>query len=249
MHAGRSPNMCLLSKFAPSRRSLLLFAGSALLRQFGNGIVEVKEVKGQPTQPTPDNLLLPGAALARLLKGNDRYVRGEPRADDFKRERPVLLGGQNPYAAVLTCADSRVAPERVFDSGPGDLFVCRVAGNFAGDGTLDMEYAVSVLNTPLIVVLGHDHCGTIDDTIRSLHQDKPTHGQISCLVNSLAPAVTASLGNEVDAFAEATRRNVIDNVNKLKSSGPILNAAVAQNRLKVVGALYRIETGKVDIVN
>ncbi|RXH36687.1 carbonic anhydrase [Bradyrhizobium nanningense] len=236
-----------LTKFSRSRRSLLLFGASTVFLGLGNRIADVKEAKGRPK---PDNLIAPDAALKRLLKGNEQYVQGELRVNDFRRERPVLVEGQNPYAAVLTCADSRVPPELVFQSGLGDLFVCRVAGNFANDDTLaSMEYAVSVLNTPLILVLGHDHCGAIDATIKSLHQDKPPLGHISFLVKALAPSVKASLERGDDILAKAIRQNVIDNVNKLKSTGPILNAAVEQNRLKVVGGLYRLETGKVEIVS
>ncbi|MDA9409706.1 carbonic anhydrase [Bradyrhizobium sp. CCBAU 45384] len=247
MHAPHSPNLYHLAKIARSRRSLLAFAALAVSLRFGNSILDAKEAKGPPK---PDNLLGPDAALKRLLKGNDRFVQGASRVDDFRRERPVLVEGQNPYAAVLSCADSRVAPELIFDSGLGDLFVCRVAGNFASDDTLaSMEYAVAVLNTPLILVLGHDHCGAIDATIKSLQQDKPPPGHISSLVTALAPAVKASLQQAGDTFAHAARQNVIDNVNKLRSTGPILNAAVEQNRLKVVGGLYRIDTGKVDIVS
>ncbi|SFK28816.1 carbonic anhydrase [Bradyrhizobium sp. Gha] len=246
MHADHPPNMDHLTKFARSRRALLSFGVSTVFLGLGRNIVDAKEAKGQPK---PDNQLAPDAALQRLLKGNDRYVQGEPRVDDFRRERPVLVEGQNPYAAVLTCADSRVPPELVFDSGLGDLFVCRVAGNFANDDTLaSMEYAVSVLNTPLILVLGHDNCGAVDATIKSLHQNRPPPGHISSLVKALAPSVKASLEQDGDIFAKAIRQNVIDNVNKLRSTGPILNAAIEQNRLKVVGGLYQFETGKVDIV-
>ncbi|MDA9463134.1 carbonic anhydrase [Bradyrhizobium sp. CCBAU 53415] len=247
MHASRSPNMPYLTKIAPSRRSLLLFAVSAVCLRLGNNIVNAKEAKAPPK---PDNLLSPDAALKRLMEGNDRYVQGASRGDDFKRERPILVDGQNPYAAVLSCADSRVAPELVFDTGLGDLFVCRLAGNFANDDTLaSMEYAVAVLNTPLILVLGHDHCGAIDATIKSLHDGKPPPGHISSLVAALAPAVKGSRQQTGDTFADATQQNVIDNVNKLKSTGPILNAAVEQNRLKVVGGLYRLDTGRVDLLS
>ncbi|PPQ17289.1 carbonic anhydrase [Bradyrhizobium sp. AC87j1] len=245
MHAGHSPTY--LTKIAPSRRSLLQFAISSVCLPLGNNIVAAKEAK---TPPKPDNQISPETALNRLMEGNDRYVQGVSRSDDFKRERPVLADGQNPYAAVLSCADSRVAPELVFGSGLGDLFVCRVAGNFANDDTLaSMEYAVAVLNTPLILVLGHDHCGAIDATIKSLHDDKPPPGHISSLVAALAPAVKVSRQQTGDTFVLATRQNVIDNVNKLKSTGPILNTAVEQNRLKVVGGLYRLDTGRVDLLS
>jgi len=247
MQAGHSPNTPYLTKFASSRRSLLLFAVSAACLRLGNNIVHAKEAEAPPK---PDNLLSPDAALKRLMEGNDRYVQGASRRDDFQRERRVLVDGQNPYAAILSCADSRVAPELVFGSGLGDLFVCRLAGNFANDDTLaSMEYAVAVLNTPLILVLGHDHCGAIGATIKSLQDNKPPPGHISSLVAALAPAVNVTRQQRGDRFAEATQQNVIDNVNKLKSTGPILNAAVEQNRLKVVGGLYRLDTGRVDLMS
>lgn len=105
--------------------------------------------------PKPENQLSPDAALKRLLKGNERYVEGVMARHDFKREREALVGGQNPYAAVLSCADSRIAPEYAFDSSRGDLFVCRAAGNFGSDEmTASLEYAVAALGTPLILVLG-----------------------------------------------------------------------------------------------
>nr|QIG94493.1 carbonic anhydrase [Bradyrhizobium sp. 6(2017)] len=231
----------------PSRRSLLLFTMSAVGMLLADHIVEAKESK---PRPKPDNLLSPDAALKRLMEGNDRYVQGASQGHDFKRERRVLVGGQNPYAAVLGCADSRIAPELAFDSGLGDLFVCRLAGNFVNEDTLaSMEYAVAVLNTPLIVVLGHDHCGAVDATIKALNDDKPPLGHIPSLVAALAPAVKESRQQGGDTFANATRQNVIDNVNKLRLAGPVLNRAVEQNRLMVVGGLYRLDTGRVDLLS
>ncbi|VIO69925.1 Carbonic anhydrase 2 [Bradyrhizobium ivorense] len=249
MHADRSPNISRSLMIKPSRRSLLLslFAFSTVGMRLGDNIVNANEAK---RRPKPDNLLSPDAALRRLVEGNDRFVQGASRGGDFERERQILVDGQNPYAAVLSCADSRIAPELAFDSGLGDLFVCRLAGNFANDVTIaSMEYAVAVLNTPLILVLGHDHCGAIDATIKSLNDDKPAPGHIPSLVAALAPAVRKSRQQTGDPFANAIRQNVTDNVDKLKSAGPILNAAVEQNRLKVVGGLYRLDTGRVDLLN
>jgi carbonic anhydrase len=183
------------------------------------------------------------------MAGNERYIEGVARRHDFKHEREALVGGQNPYAAILSCADSRIAPEYAFDSGRGDLFVCRVAGNFATDETVaSLEYAIAVLNVPLILVLGHDACGAVDATIKSLKDDKPLPGHMPTLVTGLAPAVKAvaqQTGNQLD---NAIRQNVIDTVAKLKSAAPILNAAVDQNKLKVVGGIYRLKDGRVDMV-
>ncbi|MCP3470246.1 carbonic anhydrase [Bradyrhizobium sp. CCGUVB1N3] len=229
---------------APSRRSMILFAASALA--FGSTAF-AKETK---TPPKPQNVVSPDAALKRLMDGNARYVDGVTRRHDFKHERGALAAGQNPYAAVLSCADSRIAPEYAFDTGRGDLFVCRVAGNFAGNETIaSMEYAVAVLNTPLILVLGHDSCGAVDATLKALKDNKSPPGHIPSLVEAIAPAAKAAMQQGGDALDAAIRQNVIDNVAKLKSAAPILNAAVEQGKLKVVGGIYRLATGTVDLIS
>lgn len=228
----------------PSRRSVMMFAASALGLMLA-GTANAKE----KTPPKPENVLSPDAALKRLMEGNARYVDGTSRRHDFKHEREALVGGQNPYAAILSCADSRIAPEYAFDSARGDLFVCRVAGNFANDDTVaSMEYGVAVLGVPVILVLGHDNCGAVDATIKSLKDNKPPPGHIPSLVNALAPAVKASAQQSGNPLDNAIRQNVIDTVAKLKSAAPILNAAVEQNKLKLVGGIYRLATGKVELV-
>jgi carbonic anhydrase len=229
-----------------SRRAVLgLVATSTIGLAFG-GAAMAKEVK---TPPKPQNALSPEASLERLLKGNHRYVEGLSRRHDFKHEREALTSGQNPYAGILGCADSRIAPEYAFDSGRGDLFVCRVAGNFANDDTVaSMEYAVAILGTPLLLVLGHDACGAVDATIKSLKDNTVLPGHLPSLVAALAPAVKAVSQHEGNPLDNAIRQNVIDNVAKLKSATPILSAAVEQGKLKVVGGIYRLADGRVDMV-
>ncbi|HEX3114912.1 MAG TPA: carbonic anhydrase [Bradyrhizobium sp.] len=205
-----------------------------------------KEIKAPPK---PQNVLSPDAALERLRQGNSRYVKGLALRHDFKHEREALAGGQNPYAAILSCADSRIAPEYAFDSGRGDLFVCRVAGNFASTETIaSLEYAVAVLAVPLILVLGHDSCGAVDATIKSLKDEKPLPGHMPSLVEAIAPSVKAVRQQGGDTLDNAIRQNVIDNVAKLGLAAPILNAAVEQRKLRVVGGIYRLANGKVDMV-
>jgi carbonic anhydrase len=234
----------------PSRRSILLFGASSvgvLLAGAADAKEKEKEKKKKP--PKPQNVLAPDAALERLRQGNSRYVEGVSLRHDFKHEREALAGGQNPYAAILSCADSRIAPEYAFDSGRGDLFVCRVAGNFANtDMIASLEYAVAVLGVPLILVLGHDSCGAIDATIKSLKDDKPLPGHMPSLVDAIAPSVKAVSGQGGDVLGNAIRQNVIDNVAKLNSATPILNAAVEARKLRVVGGIYRLKDGKVDMV-
>jgi carbonic anhydrase len=205
--------------------------------------------KEKKPPPKPQNVLSPDAALDRLMKGNGRYVKGDSRPHDFKSEREALAGGQNPFAAILSCADSRIAPEYAFDSGRGDLFVCRVAGNFANDDTVaSLEYANAILNTPLFMVLGHESCGAVDATIKSLKDNTTLPGHLPSLVAAIAPAVKASMDQPGDLLRNATRRNVLDNVAKLKSATPILSEAVAKGKIKVVGGIYRLGDGKVELI-
>lgn len=239
--------LCQQKQNLVSRRTFGLFTMSSAALLLASGAT-AKEKEKQP--PKPENQLSPDAALKRLLKGNERYVEGVMQRHDFKREREALVGGQNPYAAVLSCADSRIAPEYAFDSSRGDLFVCRVAGNFAADETVaSLEYAVAVLNTPLILVLGHESCGAVDATIKSLKDDKPLPGHLPSLVQALAPAVKAVSAKGGDVLNNAIRQNVIDNVAKLRSATPILSAAVNDKKLQVVGGIYRLGNGKVELVS
>src|SRR5450755_2189579 len=242
--------ICRLENLAhqaqPSRRGVLQLFGAAAA---GVALAGAAHAKDDKKPPKPQNVVSPDAALELLMKGNKRYVEGESRRHDFKREREALVGGQNPYAAVLSCADSRIAPEYAFDSGRGDLFVCRVAGNFANDDTVaSLEYGVAVLNSPLILVLGHDSCGAVDATIKSLKDNTTLPGHLPSLVAAIAPAVKAVSQQGGDTLANATRQNVIDNVAKLASATPILGAAVEQKKLKVVGGIYRLKDGRVDMV-
>jgi carbonic anhydrase len=233
-----------IQKLGPSRRSLL-GAAAATMGLLLAGAADAKE----KAAPKPQNVLTPDASLKRLLKGNSRYVEGVAVRHDFRHEREALAGGQNPYAAILSCADSRIAPEYAFDSGRGDLFVCRVAGNFANPESIaSLEYAVAELGTPLIFVLGHDRCGAIDATIKSLKDGTTLPGHLPSLVEALAPSVKAVSQQGGDTLANAIRQNVIDNVAKLRGAGPILSAAVEQGKLKVVGGIYRLRDGRVEMV-
>jgi carbonic anhydrase len=229
-----------------SRRQLLQWGAAAAPAFALAGPAAAKEAK---SPPKPQNDISPGAALDRLMKGNARYVEGVTRRHDFKSEREALVGGQNPYASILSCADSRIAPEYAFDSSRGDLFVCRVAGNFANDdGIASLEYGVTILNSPLILVLGHDNCGAVSATIKSLKDGTTLPGHLPSLVSNIAPAVKASADQPGDKFANATRQNVIDNVAKLKSATPILSVALEQGKLKIVGGIYRLDSGRVELV-
>jgi len=229
-----------------ARRNFLQLAGSGLAAGLAAPRAFAKQTKAPPK---PENVLSPDAALDRLMKGNTRYVEGITRRHDFRHEREPLAQGQNPFAAVLSCADSRIAPEFCFDTARGDVFVCRVAGNFADEEIIaSFEYAVSVLNAPLIVVLGHDACGAVDATIKSLKDNTSLPGHLPALVHALTPAVQAVQGKPGDLLANAIRANVAMNVDRLKTTTPILKAAVDDNKLRVVGGVYELKTGRVALL-
>ncbi len=228
------------------RRNFLKLAGSAAL---GLGLAANLQAASNSAPPKPQNVLTPDEALDYLIKGNKRYVKGTTRRHDFQAERLALALGQNPYAGILSCADSRVAPELAFDTGRGDLFVCRVAGNFCNkDNMASFEYAVSVLGTPLLVVLGHQSCGAISSTIKAVKEGVDFPGHIPHLIKSLRPAVTRVLHEPGDLLENSIRNNVLLNVAKLKEATPIISKAVDANKVRVAGAIYELETGQIRFI-
>lgn len=239
-------------RFIARREALSLGLGLTALFASPTGAVAkskkpAKAAKPQP--PKPQNVLSPEEALARLKEGNARYVSGHAKRHDFVAEREALVGGQNPYSGILSCADSRIAPEYAFDSGRGDLFVVRVAGNFVNpDNIASFEFAVDVLKTPLILVLGHEACGAIKATISSIQDKSTLPGHLPSLVAALTPAVEAVANAPGDLLVNATEENVRRNVEALKTATPILSAAVGEKRLMVVGGVYRLATGRVEMI-
>jgi len=229
-----------------ARRTVLKLAAAA---SAGLTFVPHAFAQGAKAPPKPENVLSPDAALDRLMKGNARYVEGVSRRHDFSHEREPLRTGQNPFAGVLSCADSRIAPEYCFDTGRGDVFVCRVAGNFASDEIVaSLEYAVQVLNAPLIMVLGHDACGAVDATVKSIKDGTTLPGHLPSLVAAISPAVKAVQGEPGDLLDNAIRRNVTLNVDKLRAAGPILSKFVDDKKVRIVGGLYKLASGKVELL-
>jgi carbonic anhydrase len=230
----------------PRRAVLSLGVGFATVLAGSIGLA-AKEKKA-PVKP--ENVLSSEQALARLMAGNQRYVQGVAKRHDFIAEREALLAGQNPYAGILSCADSRIAPEYAFDTSRGDLFVVRVAGNFLNtDNLASFEYAVEALKTPLLMVLGHESCGAIQSAVSSIQGRTTPPGHLPSLIANLAPTVDAALSLPGNLLENATRENVRRNVAALKTATPILSAAVNENRVIVVGAIYRLRTGQVEILD
>jgi carbonic anhydrase len=228
------------------RRDFLAWGGAAMA-----SLALARDGFAAPPKAPPkkENILSPDAALKRLMMGNERYVEGVSKRHDFKHEREALSKGQNPFAGILSCADSRVAPEYAFDTARGDLFVCRVAGNFLNtDVVASFEYAVSVLHTPLLMVLGHESCGAVDAAITSIRDGTTLPGHLPSLVEAIGPAVKDTQGKPGDALANAIKQNVLLNVEKLKTATPIVEMFVSEKKVRVVGAIYNLEDGSIDLV-
>jgi carbonic anhydrase len=231
----------------PRRRRFLGLAAAGLsLAPFSKPTLAAETT----APPKPGNVLSPDAAFNELMQGNRRYAQGLTRRHDFQTERAALATGQNPYASILSCADSRVATEFAFDSFRGDLFVARVAGNFVNDDNLaTFEYGVAVLNVPLLMVLGHSACGAVSSTIKSIDTNTTLPGHLPSLVAALAPAVKVARGQPGDLLTNAVKANVQLNVERLKTATPILSKAVEEKKLLVVGGYYDFSTGVVSLVN
>lgn len=188
--------------------------------------------------------LTPEAALQQLLDGNQRFAEG--RLTSFDEDLQVLksktVEKQEPFAAVLSCADSRVPVELVFDQSIGHLFVTRVAGNIATSAMIaSLEYGVAVLGTKAVMVLGHTNCGAVKASIEA----KAVPGQISALYPYIRPAVDQAGGN----LESAIKANAKIQAGLLRQSSPVLAEAIKQNRLKIVAGYYDLATGKVSVLD
>lgn len=185
-------------------------------------------------------------ALEQLLDGNQRFVANAVKRPHQNLERrKELTKGQAPFAIILTCSDSRVSPEVIFDQGLGDLFVIRNAGNLVDDHTLgSLEYAVEHLHASLVVVMGHGKCGAVSAAVGGGHAP----GHIHSVVESIEPAVEQSKdqpGDKIDNAIRANAKRMADIINRVE---PILNEAVKAGKLKVVAACYDLDSGEVKII-
>ena len=192
--------------------------------------------------------------LDRLKAGNERFVSGDISHQKLlsHQERAAMAGDQNPFAIVLGCSDSRVPAEMVFDQGLGDLFVIRVAGNIVSPSQVgSVEFAAERYDCPVVVVLGHSHCGAIQATIDTLmNPDQPPSSNLMSIVNRVRPSVEILLQTELKndlkkLSGHAVRSNVFASVNQLRHGSAVLENLIEQGKLIVVGAEYSLETGRV----
>lgn len=193
-----------------------------------------------------DDTMTPDQAFARLQEGNAHFVAGTTtHPQEWNHRLATLAEGQKPWVIVLACSDSRVPPELLFDTGLGEVFVMRVAGNTAQPVVVgSIEYAVSHLGSPLLVVLGHEQCGAVSAALQTPNPaDAP--GDLPAVLTPIAPVAKQFHGYSPKILDEAVHANVAHVVQQLNASSAIIAPAVQAGKLKIVGGYYDFETGKV----
>jgi carbonic anhydrase len=200
-----------------------------------------------PTHPDQPSVA-PTEAISKLKEGNGRYTSGNLQHPGQTAERRTELANtQSPFAAIVSCSDSRVPPEIVFDQGLGDLFVVRVAGNVINnEGLGSIEYTVDHLGTRLILVLGHQSCGAVKAAKETIAAKGRAPGHIQSLVTAIKPAVEATAKDDLETTIKANVKSV---VRALRSSTPILKAEVDSGKIQVVGGYYSLDTGAVTFLD
>lgn len=213
--------------------------------------VDAEELAEMRLPPPSD----PEEALERLLNGNQLFVSEYFEIGDLRRGLPHRLSiaeNQAPFALIVGCADSRVSPELLFNTGLGDLFVVRVVGHIVDPRcfsvTGSIEYAVHELHVPLVMVLGHERCGAVKAAIRVVQEDVDFADAIDAVAEAIRPVVERVSQQPGDLVALAVESNVRHAVNQLKTSMPVLDQPLMDGRLKIVGAVYDLDTGRVRLV-
>ena len=239
-----------------SRRSWLGLAGVAVAGATLAACDSSSE-KGESDDSTPTpsfepraTITDPDVALDELRRGNERYVAAEmEHPGQHPKARVAVAGGQEPFATIVSCSDSRVPPELLVDQGFGDLFVVRVAGNVIGRSELgSVEFAVGALRTPLVVVVGHQSCGAVDATIDSVEHGTRPEGAIADIVDLIAPAVPVAKSRPGDDLLDKAVRANAELARDTLAKSPVLAKAVQAGKLKVVAAYYDLKNGKFEIL-
>lgn len=242
----------MMSKKSGERLSLLVGFGAVAIALFAGCSSSDKGKSEVPPDSSAteaaDVSVDPGTkAWNTLMAGNARYVANRPaRADDSPARRMELVSGQAPLAVVLSCSDSRVPPEIVFDEGLGRLFVIRVAGNTADQAAIgSIEYAVSELNVPLVVVMGHERCGAVKAAVSVADTGQQPPGHMGAFADPIVPAVTAAKAHGGDIAEMTMEENVRLVVAQLQNTQPVLATAVHDGKVRIVGCKYELESGRV----
>ncbi|MBW4542052.1 MAG: carbonic anhydrase [Myxacorys chilensis ATA2-1-KO14] len=218
--------------------------GAAMLVAGSDLVWHVKQVQAGEL-PSTNSALNPDAALQKLIEGNQRFTEHHPEYPDQSQARlQEVAQAQHPFATILSCADSRVPAEIIFDQGIGDIFDVRIAGNIATSEALgSIEYAVALLNTPVLMVLGHERCGAVTAAVKN----EALPGEIGSFVKAILPAVDRVKGQSGDTIDNVVIANVSYQIEQLKRSS-LLMERVESGKLKIVGGRYDLDTGRVKTI-
>ncbi len=228
---------------AAGRRDFVKFGAAGLAAIMLAGAMRLaRAAEGAPTSLTPDE------ALAALKSGNERYVsQPELCAIDLAQQRASVAGHQAPWATIIACADSRVPPELVFGGrGLGELFVARNAGNLVDTATLGtVEYGAAVLGSPVIVVLAHTSCGAVKAACNVVLKNATYPGAIGAMIEPILPAALAARGEPGDFVNNAAKKSAQRTAARLSSASSLISGLAGQGKLKIVSAIYDLESGVV----
>jgi carbonic anhydrase len=231
----------------PSRRSFFRLGYGALGLAASLGALPSHAVDGKKTDMTPTQ------ALAKLKQGHADFLADKPalKTSRDSDRRLAIARSQVPFAVLVGCSDSRVSPELLFDTGLGELFIVRNAGNTIDTVALgSIQYAVQVLNVPLILVLGHERCGAVEAALSVVEKNTVYPGSIGQMVEPIIPAVlkakTMDAKSGDDLLDGAVRRTFSRTVERLRTSEPTMIDPIKAGKLMVVGARYDLDDGKVD---
>ncbi len=219
--------------------------GAAMLIAGSDLVWRVKQAQAGELPSTNSEALNPDAALQKLMEGNQRFTEHHPEYPDQSQARlQEVAQAQHPFATILSCADSRVPAEIIFDQGIGDIFDVRIAGNIATPEALgSIEYAVALLDTPVLMVLGHERCGAVTAAVKN----EALPGEIGSFVKAILPAVDKVKGKSGDAIDNAVIANVSYQIEQLKRSS-LLTERIQSGKLKIVGGRYDLDTGRVKTI-
>lgn len=227
------------------RRNFLRLGSIGAIGLTANLLWRMKPAQAAPSSIVPSSLS-PDEALQKLMAGNQRFIQHHPQYPDQSEARLLEVAqAQHPFATVLSCADSRVPAELIFDQGIGDIFDVRIAGNIATAAAIgSIEYAVVLLETPVLMVLGHERCGAVTAAV----QNKPLPGEIGTFVEAILPAVERVKNQPGDTVDNAVNANVQYQIEQLLQRSNLIAERVQSGKLKVIGSRYDLDTGAVTIL-
>jgi len=205
----------------------------------------------RPRETRPNGTLTPEEALALLMDGNRHFVDPAFVPRDYSVAAIARDKLHYPIAGILACGDARVGAELIFDRPPGDLFMVRLAGNILSDyGQASLEYAVEFLGTPILMVLGHTGCGAVTAAVEVVRNQTTLPGRLPELIDRIEPAVLYAQDQDPDNLLDAAIvENVRRQTRRLRTISPIVNAAREAGKLRVVGAIYDMDSGEVRLVD